>query len=58
LEKFLKGNSEFQVDRMDKVLPEKFHSMIQNGYFKTFPPRDRMDGFFIARLKRLRDLKI
>ena len=50
VEKFLEGNQEFQLDRMDHVLPEKFHSFIQNRYFKTFPPRDEMDGFFIARL--------
>ena len=50
LERFLGGNSEFQLDRMDKVLPEKFHSMIQDGYFKTFPPKDAMDGFFVARM--------
>jgi 16S rRNA (cytosine967-C5)-methyltransferase len=58
VERFLGENPAFQLDRMDKVLPEKFHSFIQSRYFKTFPPRDRMDGFFIARLKRLRDLKI
>ena len=50
LEKFLEGHPEFQVDRMDKVLPKKFHSFIQNGYFKTFPPKDGMDGFFAARM--------
>ena len=50
VEKFLGGNPEFQLDRMDQVLPEKFHPFIQNRYFKTFPPRDEMDGFFVARL--------
>jgi 16S rRNA (cytosine967-C5)-methyltransferase len=49
-EKFLEENREFQLDRMDHILPEKFHSFIQNGYFKTFPPRDEMDGFFVARM--------
>jgi 16S rRNA (cytosine967-C5)-methyltransferase len=48
--KFLEGHPEFKLDEMDKFLPEKFHSFIQNGYFKTFPPRDEMDGFFVARL--------
>jgi 16S rRNA (cytosine967-C5)-methyltransferase len=52
VEKFLEGNSEFQLDRMDKVLPEKFHSFIQNRYFKTFPPKNEMDGFFVARMIR------
>jgi 16S rRNA (cytosine967-C5)-methyltransferase len=53
VEKFLSGHPEFQVDRMDKVLQNKFHSFINNGYFKTFPPKDEMDGFFVARLKKL-----
>ena len=57
VEKFLEGHPEFQLDRMDKVLPEKYHTFIQNGYFKTFPPKDGMDGFFVARMKRFRDWK-
>jgi 16S rRNA (cytosine967-C5)-methyltransferase len=50
LEKFLEGHPEFQLDRMDKALPEKFHLFIRNGYFKTFPQKNEMDGFFAARL--------
>ncbi len=66
VEKFLDGHPEFKLEPMDRIASafiadgksEKFHPFFQNGYFKTFPPRDEMDGFFIARLKRLRDLKI
>jgi 16S rRNA (cytosine967-C5)-methyltransferase len=50
LERFLEGHPEFQLDRMDEILPEKFHLFIRNGYFKTFPPKNKMDGFFAARL--------
>jgi len=50
LEKFLEGHPEFQLDRMDEILPEKFHLLIRNGYFKTFPQKNEMDGFFAARL--------
>jgi 16S rRNA (cytosine967-C5)-methyltransferase len=50
VEKFLEGHPEFQLDRMEKVLPGKFQSFIQNGYFNTFPPRNEMDGFFAARM--------
>ena len=65
VEKFLDEHPEFQLDPIDKVasdIPacrragiadaksEKFHSFIQNGYFKTFPPKDEMDGFFVARM--------
>ena len=47
VEKFLNGHPEFQLDQIDKVA---FRPFVQNGYFKTFPPRDGMDGFFIARM--------
>jgi 16S rRNA (cytosine967-C5)-methyltransferase len=58
VEKFLDKHSEFQLDRIDKVASafiadgksEKYHPFVQNGYFKTFPPRDEMDGFFVARM--------
>jgi 16S rRNA (cytosine967-C5)-methyltransferase len=50
VEKFLNEHPNFRLDRIDKVLLKKCHSFIKNGYFKTFPPRDEMDGFFVARL--------
>ncbi len=52
VETFLGGHPEFEIDRIDKVLPEKWRSLIQNGYFKTFPPKNEMDGFFVARLRK------
>jgi 16S rRNA (cytosine967-C5)-methyltransferase len=61
VEKFLDGHPTFQLDRMDNSASafmagdklEQFHPFLQNGYFKTFPPKDDMDGFFVARLKKL-----
>jgi 16S rRNA (cytosine967-C5)-methyltransferase len=50
VEKFLDEYAEFRLDRIAEVLPEKCHSFIKNGYFKTFPQKDEMDGFFVARL--------
>jgi len=50
--KFLHGNPEFRLGRISEILPEKCHSFIKKGYFKTFPPRDDMDGFFVARLQK------
>ena len=52
VEKFLEGHPEFKIDRIDEVLPEKWRSLIQNGYLKTFPPKNGMDGFFVARLRK------
>jgi 16S rRNA (cytosine967-C5)-methyltransferase len=52
VEKFLSGYPEFQLDGMDKVLSEKCHPFIQEKYFKTFPPKNEMDGFFVARLRK------
>jgi len=52
VEKFLEGHPGFRLVRMDRVLSEKCHRFIHNGYFKTFPPQNGMDGFFVARLKK------
>jgi 16S rRNA (cytosine967-C5)-methyltransferase len=50
IEEFLGEHPEFRLDSIDKVLPGKCHIFIENGYFKTFPPKDAMDGFFVARM--------
>jgi 16S rRNA (cytosine967-C5)-methyltransferase len=50
VEKFLEGHPEFQLDRTAEILLEKCHTLIKDGYLKTFPPKDQMDGFFVARL--------
>lgn len=52
IERFLKENPQFQLDPIKDILPDKCHLFIQDGYFKTFPPKDRMDGFFAARMIR------
>ncbi len=50
VEKFLGENPKFQFESIDKILPEKCLPLTYNKYFKTFPPADKMDGFFVARL--------
>jgi len=51
-ETFLGGHPEFQLDQIEKGKSEKLRPFLQNGYFKTFPPKDEMDGFFVARLRK------
>lgn len=52
IERFLKENPQFHLAPVLNVLPDRCHSLIQNGYFKTFPPKDKMDGFFVTRMIR------
>jgi 16S rRNA (cytosine967-C5)-methyltransferase len=49
---FLREDPEFQLDRIEEILAERCRPFIKNGYFKTFPPQDDMDGFFVARLRK------
>ncbi len=50
VEKFLDEHPEFRLDQINEALPEKCQSFIKNGYLKTFPPKEAMDGFFVARM--------
>jgi 16S rRNA C967 or C1407 C5-methylase (RsmB/RsmF family) len=58
VERFLNEHPEFELEPMERVASafiaddkfEGFRPFIQNGYFKTFPPGNGMDGFFAARL--------
>jgi 16S rRNA (cytosine967-C5)-methyltransferase len=62
VEKFLDEHPEFRLDPLDKVASaliadgksEKYQPFFQEGYFKTFPPKNQMDGFFVARLVKER----
>ncbi|MDI7259441.1 MAG: 16S rRNA (cytosine(967)-C(5))-methyltransferase RsmB [Thermodesulfobacteriota bacterium] len=54
VEKFLDGHKEFRLDPIGEVLPRKYHPFTKDRYLKTFPPRDGMDGFFVARLIKLK----
>jgi len=50
---FLKKHEEFVIDRITKGLSQKASALIDpEGYLRTFPHRDDMDGFFAVRLKR------
>jgi 16S rRNA (cytosine967-C5)-methyltransferase len=60
VETFLGGHPEFQLDPIETVTSasmgdgksEKLRPFFQSGYFKTFPPKNGMDGFFVARLRK------
>lgn len=49
LEKFLEHHKDFVIEPVElKGLPS-----FKDGMITTYPPRDDMDGFFMARMKRL-----
>lgn len=52
VEGFLKNHPEFQLDPIGPMLPEESRPFAQGNYFKTFPPKNDMDGFFVARLMK------
>jgi 16S rRNA (cytosine967-C5)-methyltransferase len=45
---FLEKNRDFRKDQLS--LPAQF--LTENGYARTFPQRDKTDGFFIAQLEK------
>ncbi len=55
IEKFLERNPYFILDDFTYLLPEGLKdSVIRPGMIQLIPSRDGIDGFFIARLKRMR----
>lgn len=50
VEKFLARHPEFRLDEMDKILPKRYASLVEKGYFRTIYSQEGMDGFFAARL--------
>lgn len=49
IEKFLRENSKYKLEKVK--LAEKFQT--EKGFVRTFPHTDRMDGFFIAQLRKI-----
>jgi 16S rRNA (cytosine967-C5)-methyltransferase len=52
VEGFLRNHPEFHLDPVRPMLPEEGHAFASGGYFKTFPPKNGMDNFFVARLMK------
>jgi 16S rRNA (cytosine967-C5)-methyltransferase len=50
---FLNGHPEFILEDASSFLPEPARKLIDDqGYYQTWPPTHRMDGFFAARLRK------
>ncbi|HSK73017.1 MAG TPA: RsmB/NOP family class I SAM-dependent RNA methyltransferase, partial [Pyrinomonadaceae bacterium] len=47
--RFLAGNEKFR--KVEPNVPQKF--LTSEGFARTFPQKDKMDGFFIATLERI-----
>jgi 16S rRNA (cytosine967-C5)-methyltransferase len=54
LDDFLSENGDFVIEDLRKVLPRYDNLFTSRGLFRSWPHRGRMDGFFAARLRKLR----
>ena len=50
IEAFLKLNNNFYLESGENFIPNQW--LNSKGYLETFPPRDKIDGMFAARLKK------
>lgn len=48
---FLERHSEFELEKLPAVF-ERFPVDLEQGYIQLIPPRDKMDGFFVARMHK------
>ena len=54
IQSFLNGHPEFILEDISPFLPESARKLIDaQGFFQTWPPAYRMDGFFAARLRKV-----
>ncbi|MGQ9636827.1 MAG: 16S rRNA (cytosine(967)-C(5))-methyltransferase RsmB [Thermodesulfobacteriota bacterium] len=52
IKRFMRTHPEFHLDPLNEFLPQAYHSVVHHGFFKTFPYKDEMDGFFVARMRK------
>lgn len=48
---FLESHTDFELEKLPAVFA-RFSVDMEKGYIQLIPPRDKMDGFFIARMRR------
>ena len=53
MEEFLLNHPEFKPDEGDAWVPEKLKPRFHNGMLALLPCRDGVEGFFIARMRRV-----
>ena len=51
VEAFLSRHPEFQIEGASDFVPAE---LTHRGYYATFPPKDRIDGAYAARLRRIK----
>jgi 16S rRNA (cytosine967-C5)-methyltransferase len=54
VEEFLEHHKELVLDDAASYLPETARSLVRGNYFMTLPHRDNTDGFFAARMRKVR----
>ena len=51
IEEFLAGNKDFRQENLKGIIPDMY--LGNNYYVQTFPHRHKMDGSFVAKIRKL-----